>query len=139
MRYLVDTNAVSEWTKPKPDVGFVAWLRETDENAVFLSVITLAELRLGIERLAQGVRRFRLESWVQDDVMNRFEGRILALDFLIADAWGRLTAEGESRGRAISAMDAFLAATARVHSMTLVTRNMKDFVGFCEVINPWSQ
>jgi toxin FitB len=137
--FLLDTNAVSEWVKPTPDPGFVGWLQMADEDSVFLSVITLAELRFGTERLPLGARRSRLESWLQDDVIHRFEGRILPTDSLVADAWGRLVAQGESKGRSIAAMDGFLAATAHVHGLTVVTRNTNNFVGFCEIFNPWTK
>jgi predicted nucleic acid-binding protein len=137
--FLLDTNAVSEWVKPAPDSGFIGWLQMADEGSVFLSVITLAELRLGTELLPLGARRSRLESWLQEDVIDRFEGRILIADSIVADTWGRLVARGQSQGRSISAMDGFLAATAYVHSLTVVTRNTNDFIGFCEVFNPWTK
>jgi hypothetical protein len=137
--FLLDTNAVFEWVKPTPDPGFIGWLGTADEDSVFLSVITLAELRFGTEKLPMGARRSRLELWLQDDVIDRFDGRILPFDSLVADAWGRLSAQGESEGRSIAAMDGFLAATAYVHSLIVVTRNTNNFVGFCENFNPWTK
>jgi predicted nucleic acid-binding protein len=137
--YLLDTNAVSEWIKPAPDPGFISWMQSAYEDDVFLSVITLAELRRGTERLAPGARRTRLENWLHDDVINRFEGRILPVDASVGDAWGRLIAQGESEGRSITAMDGFLAATAHVHSLIVVTRNTDNFSGFCENFNPWTK
>jgi predicted nucleic acid-binding protein len=129
---------VSEWVRPRPDPSVVAWLAEADEDRVFLSVVTLAELRRGIARLAESRRRNRLDEWLRRELPLRFEGRILAIDEVIAAAWGDVMAEREARGRPISAMDAFIAATARVHQLTLVTRNAADFEGSVPgIVNPW--
>lgn len=117
----------------------MAWLAEADEDRVFISVVTLAELRRGIARLPQSHRRNRLDEWLQDDLPLRFEGRILPIDAAVAAAWGDIVAERERRGRPISAMDAFIAGTARVHHLTLVTRNGADFQGSVpEILNPWT-
>lgn len=138
MNFLIDTNVVSEWVRPRPDPRVVAWLAETDEDRVFLSVVTLAELRHGIARLSESRRRNRLDEWLRDDLLLRFEGRILTIDSVIAGAWGDVMAKREEHGRPISAMDAFIAATARVHGLTLVTRNAADFEGSVPaIVNPW--
>jgi len=137
--FLLDTNVVSEWVKPRPDPGVVAWLAEADEDRVFISVITLAELRHGIERLAAGARRKRLDEWLHHDLPLRFEGRILSVDAMVADVWGQMVAHREAAGRPIGPMDAFIAATAQVHQLTLVTRNASDFkASVPDVIDPWS-
>jgi predicted nucleic acid-binding protein len=136
--YLLDTNVVSEWTKPRPDAGVVRWLTEVNEEDVFLSVVTFAELRHGIERLATGARRKRLDEWLRSELPLRFEGRIVPVDGAVADEWGRLVARHEAGGRPISAMDALIAATAQVHGLTLVTRNTSDFEpSLKSVLNPW--
>jgi toxin FitB len=138
--FLLDTNVVSEWTKPRPNAGVVAWLAEVDEDRVFLSVITLAELRHGIQRLADSNRRRRLEGWLHDDLMLRFESRLLPIDPPIADRWGEVVAQREAAGRPIGVMDAFIAATATVHQHTLVTRNEPDFRSTVkEIVNPWER
>ena len=138
MSFLLDTNVVSEWTKPHPNPGLIAWLEEIDEDRVFLSVVTLTELRYGIERLAAGKKRRGLEDWVQNELPLRFEARILSIDAPVADACGRLAAQRESQGRPIDAMDTYIAATAEVHHLTLVTRNDSDFEGTVSCLNPWS-
>ena len=139
MSFLLDTNVVSEWTKPQPNAGVVQWLAEADEDEVFLSVVTFAELRHGIERLAVGARRRRLDEWLRSDLPLRFEERIVGVDGAIADEWGRLVARREARGRPIHAMDALIAATAQVHDLTLVTRNAHDFEASVKsVLNPWT-
>lgn len=138
MSFLLDTNVVSEWAKPRPDPGVVAWLTAADEDRVFLSVVSLAELRHGIDRLADGRRRRGLDAWLREDLPLRFEGRVLPVDQAIADRWGELVARREAAGRPIAAMDAFIAATASVHGLTLVTRNAADFRSVVrEIVNPW--
>ena len=139
MSFLLDTNVVSEWTKPRPNPGVVEWLEEVEENEVFLSVVTFAELRHGIERLPAGARRRRLDEWLSHDLPLRFEGRVVGVEGAIADEWGRLVARREARGRPISVMDALIAATAQVHSLTLVTRNTADFQASVKsLLNPWT-
>ena len=138
MRYLLDTNVVSEWTKPRPNPGVVEWLAQVDEDEVFLSVVTFAELRHGIERLPAGPRRRQLDAWLRGELAQRFEGRIALIDGAIADEWGRLVARHQARGRPIRAMDGLIAATAQVHALTLVTRNAADFqLSVKSVLNPW--
>jgi predicted nucleic acid-binding protein len=140
MSFLLDTNVVSESTKPRPNPGVVAWLAAVDEDDVFLSVITLTELRYGVERLAQGRRRKQLDRWLQQDLPLRFEGRILPIDALVADTCGKLVARTESLGRPIEARDAFIAATAQVHQLTLVTRNVSHFETTVKsILTPWSE
>jgi len=138
MSFLLDTNAVSEWVKPRPNPGAIRWMAAADEDRIFISVISLAELRYGVERLAASARRTRLERWLQHELPLRFEGRILPVDAAIAEAWGRAVARSEAAGRPIEAMDAFLAATAETHRLTLVTRNVSDFPTLKGVLNPWS-
>jgi toxin FitB len=130
---------VSEWVKPRPDPGLVRWLHEADEDRLFLSVVSLGELRLGIERLGPGRRRSSLERWLEQDLPIRFEGRLLPVDREVADLWGRVTADARRAGRPMGAMDAFLAATAWRHELALVTRNAVDFAAAgVQTLTPWS-
>ena len=139
MNFLLDTNVVSEWVKQRPDAGVIEWLSEIDEDRVFLSVVTLAELRHGIERLADSKRRKRLDAWLRDELAIRFEGRLLSVDQTVANHWGELVARREAVGRPIGAMDAFIAATSNVRSLKLVTRNESDFRSAVkEIVNPWT-
>lgn len=138
MSFLLDTNVVSEWTKPRPNAGVIDWLSHVDEDSVFLSVVTLAELRHGIQRLSPGKRRAQLDEWLRADLLLRFERRILPVGVAVADQWSNLVARCESKGRSIHAMDALIAATADVHSLTLVTRNSLDFAGVTKsIVDPW--
>lgn len=138
MKYLLDTNVISEPMKARPNPGVLDWLRRVDEDSVFLSVVSITELRYGIERLASGKRRDVLEAWLRKDMSSRFEGRILPVDIEVADACGRLVARSESQGRPIEPRDAFIAATAEVHGMNLVTRNASDFQPIVKsILTPW--
>ncbi len=139
MSFLLDTNVVSEWTKPQTDPGVVRWLAGIDEDRVCLSVVSLAEFRFGVNRLAEGARRTRLDRWLIDELPQRFEGRLLPVDRTVADHWGRLEARTRTRGRAMGAIDAFIAATALAHGLVVVTRTVADFTSSgVEVISPWS-
>jgi len=138
--WLLDTNVVSEWVKPQPDPGVIRWLAEADEDRVFISVVTLAELRYGIDRMPAGARRRRLELWLDEDLPHRFDGRILGVDAVVSDRWGRLLALAERKGRPIGPMDACLAAIAASRGLTLVTRNARDFTGAdVPLLDPWER
>lgn len=138
MSYLLDTNVVSEWVKPQPNPHVVAWLQEVDEDRVFLSVASLAEIRRGVELMPSGRRRESLAHWLATDLPSRFEGRILDIDSRVADAWGIVMARGQRSGMNPGVLDVFFAATAEVHRLTLVTRNVRDFLKFgVPLLNPW--
>ena len=139
MSFLLDTSVVSEWVKPRPDAGLVEWLATADEDRLYLSVVTLAELRHGIERLADGRRRARLETWLEHDLIERFDGRVVPIDERIAHTWGRLVAQAEAIGHPTGIMDGFIAATALATGLMLVTRNVSDFASLgLSVTNPWT-
>jgi predicted nucleic acid-binding protein len=136
--FLLDTNCISELIRPRPEPRVVEWMRAVDESLLYLSVLTLGEIRAGAARLAQSKRRAYLESWLELDVRVRFSGRILTLDDVVADRWGWLTAEAERRGRSLPAVDGLLAATAIEHNLTIVSRNVGDFAhARVPILNPW--
>jgi len=136
--FLLDTNAVSEWVKPRPNPGLIGWMEAADEDRIFISVVTLAELHYGVERMSAGRRRNRLEQWLQHELPLRFESRVLPVDGNVAEVWGRMVSRHEAAGRPIGAMDAFLAATAETHRLILVTRNVTDFPLLKAILNPWT-
>ncbi len=137
--FLLDTNVVSELVKPKPDENVVRWVEETDESILFLSVLTLGEIRNGIESLHSGRRRARLESWLQVDLRSRFQDRILSIDEGIADRWGTISASAAAKGKPVPVIDGLLAATASHHNLTLVTRNGADVAGTgVPTLDPWT-
>ncbi len=138
MNYLLDTNVVSEWTKPRPNAGVVQWLAEADEDRIFLSVVTLGELQYGVERLAPGAKRKQLAEWLEGELRGRFEKRVVEIDEGVAVAWGKLLAAADAAGRPMAALDGFLAATALAKGMTVVTRNKQDFAAAgVGTLNPW--
>ena len=138
MSFLLDTNVVSEWVKPQPNPHVVAWLAEVDEDRVFLSVASLAEIRRGIELMPKGKRRDRLFDWLTGDLPARFDGRILDINQRIAETWGIVMARGQKAGLNVHIMDAFFAATAEAHRLTLVTRNVQHFLKLgTPLLNPW--
>jgi len=138
LNYLIDTNVVSELAKSRPDARVVKWIAEADEDRVCLSVITFAEIRHGIEEMAPGQRREVLKLWLEEELTSRFDGRIFAVGLAVAQAWGVLVARAREKGVTIGVMDAFLAATAEAHGLTLVTRNTRHFekLGLA-LVNPW--
>jgi predicted nucleic acid-binding protein len=138
--FLLDTNVVSESMRPQPHSGVLEWLADIDEDRVHLSVVTLAEIRYGIERMPTGRRRKRLDDWLRHDLVLRFEGRLLPISPEIADAWGKIVAHRDALGRPIGVMDAFIAATAETHALTLVTRDVAGFETVVrKIVNPWSK
>lgn len=140
MTFLLDTNVLSEPTRPRPDPGVLAWLANADEDGMFVSAITIAELRYGIQRLTTGRRRTMLENWLQQYLRPRFGDRILPVNADVADTCGRLIAQSESKGRPIAVADGYIAATAVSHGLTLVTRDVSDFeVVVKSVFSPWNR
>ncbi len=139
MSDLLDTNVVSEWTKPRPDTAVIAWLHGVDEDQTYLSVMTIAELRRGVELLPDGRRRAGLHAWLEIDLPARFEDRLLSVNEEVAHAWGRVMARARQGGVGLSVMDGFLAATAAVYGLRLVTRSTADFASLgIDLFNPWS-
>jgi hypothetical protein len=139
LNYLLDTSAVSEVVKPKPDPAVIEWLTQADEEALFLSVLTIGELEKGVAKLADGKRRTRLRAWVRRDLVTRFAGRLLPVDLQIADRWGALVGTSESKGLPLLVIDSLIAATCLVHGLTAVTRNRADFERCgVECFSPWS-
>lgn len=135
MSYLLDTNVVSETIRRAPHTTALAWLEQIPGESLFVSVLTLGEIRKGIEALADRKRREKLRLWLDHELPRWFEGRVLPVDLAVADRWGRLLAEV---GRPVPTIDSLLAATALHHDLALVTRNARDFdYPGLEVINPF--
>jgi predicted nucleic acid-binding protein len=136
LSYLIDTNVLSELRRREPDVRVVRWFAERPAGTLYLSVLTLGELRKGIGALPESPRKLALLDWLETELPMFFAGRILAIDSKVADRWGRLVAQA---GRPLPAIDSLLAATALTHGLTLVTRNLKDFSHpDLTVLDPWS-
>jgi toxin FitB len=138
VRYLLDTCVVSELTRLHPAPGVVDWVRSQQEEHLFLSVLTLGELRRGIERLPDSRKRRRLENWFDRDLKLRFSGRCLVIDEEVCERWGFITARAAKGGTAVPVLDGLIAATALVHGMTVVTRNTADVSATgVLLLNPW--
>lgn len=136
--FLLDTCAISESRKPKPNAGFDEWLRCVDAHVVYLSVITLGEIRSGIERLTDRAKRASFEVWLESNVPAQFKGRILSFDAGVADRWGRLIGS-TPKGVLLAGVDSFIAATALHHDLSIVTRNVRDFERTgASITNPWT-
>ena len=139
MRYLLDTCVISEAAKARPNPKVVKWIDACDEEALFLSVLTLGEVQKGIARLADGTRRDAIQRWLDADLRTRFSDRVLPIDEEVALTWGLVQGEAERRGTPLPTIDGLLGATALAHNLTIVTRNDKDLrpTG-ARVLNPWT-
>ena len=138
MNFLLDTNVISELARRDPSRAVISWLDRISEDSLYISVVTLAELHHGVEKLPTGAKRSRLHIWLSEALPDRFEGRILPIDARVAQHWGIVVAQCENRGRAMEPMDALLAATALVHKLTLATRNTRHFAIMADaIVNPW--
>jgi predicted nucleic acid-binding protein len=136
--FLLDTNCISEVVRSTPEPRVLEWMESAEESLLYLSVLTLGEIRRGVAGLPHGKRRTHLETWLELDLQARFSGRILAVDAAIADRWGLLADQAKRKGRTVSAIDGLLAATALHHNLTVVSRNVSDFANTAvAVLNPW--
>jgi predicted nucleic acid-binding protein len=139
VNYLLDTNVISEWVKPKPRASVIEWLHEADDDRLFLSVVSIADIRRGIELLPSSRRKSQLITWLDIELTVRFEGRIIDITRDIADNWGVCMGKSRKAGRALEPMDAFFAATAVSRQLVLVTRNTLDFEHLdIGLYNPWN-
>jgi predicted nucleic acid-binding protein len=137
--FLLDTNIPSELIRTRPETRVGNWVYAQDEHALYLSVVSVGELRRGFVVLPASKRRAALERWFENDLLPRFYGRILPVTHAIADRWGVLDGQCQLNGTPLNTADGMIAATAVEHELTLVTRNVKDFAGLgIEVLNPWS-
>ena len=136
--YLLDTNCISEAVRVNPEPRVLSWLEAAEETLLYLSVLTLGEIRKGVAALTQGNRRTLLEAWLEVELQARFAGRILSIDAAVADRWGALAAGVKAMGATLSSIDGLLAATALHHNLTIVSRNVGDFANTqVPVLNPW--
>jgi predicted nucleic acid-binding protein len=138
MKYILDTNVIAELVAARPNPKVVNWIQSIDSNQVFLSVIAIGELKKGIEKFPDSDRKARLDHWLNDDLLVRFENQLLSIDQETMLIWGTLVARVESMGLPISAIDSLLAATALQWHYSLVTRNTAHFEGTgIALLNPW--
>ena len=138
MKFILDTCVISELITKKPKPQVVEFVDALESDEVFLSVITIGEIIKGIEKLSDSPRKTELRRCLQDDLLARFQGKILPLDTDTIVEWGMLSARTEAAGKPMPAIDSLIAATTLANKMTLVTRNVSDFDGAgIEIANPW--
>ncbi len=135
--YLLDTNIISNITKPEPSDSLLAWMAEQDDEKLFISSLTVGEIWRGVLQTPAGRKRDELEAWFAgpDGPPALFAGRVLPFDQKAGVVWARLMAEGRAKGRPRSALDTIVAATAEANDCVVVTDNEKDFADV-EIINP---
>ena len=136
-RYLLDTNIISNFTRPSPSDALIAWMAEQPDDDLFIASLTVAEIRRGVLEKPHGKRRDQLEAWFigPHGPQALFAGRILVFDERAGLIWARLMADGKATGRPRSGFDMMIAAIAEVHDCVVVTDNEKDFDGI-EILNP---
>lgn len=140
MRFLLDTCAISELIAKQPEPGLIQWIDSIGEEKIYLSVITIGEIKKGVEKLPDSRRKSELAEWLKDDLLTRFKDKILPIDTDVMLVWGELVASLERQGRKMPAMDSLIAAIAVHGKLNLVTRNEDDFTHTgVAVINPWKR
>jgi len=140
MNYLLDTNVISELISKRSNKKVVEWLDRLDSNTIYLSVITIGEIRKGIEKLPSSKRKERIKEWLEGDLLLRSQGRILEITTEVMLIWGELTGRLKKEGRPITAIDSLIAAIALQGNYRLVTRNEHDFqYTGVTIINPWKE
>lgn len=140
MSYLLDTCVISELIKGNPEAAVMQWLESTDESFTYVSVLSVGEIQKGIAKLTPSRRKEALAEWLEKDLKTRFAKRFLDFDILSALKWGEILGAQEKKGINVPLMDSLIAATALIHSLTVVTRNGKDMENMgVEIMNPWGK
>jgi toxin FitB len=138
MNYILDTNVISELVMSQPDANVTRWIESVDPQNVYLSVITVGELKKGIEKMPNSRRRTVLGAWLINDLLVRFQDHLLPIDTSVMLTWGSLVAHMEAIGKPMPAIDSLIAATTLHSGCTLSTRNVKDFEhAGISLFNPW--
>ena len=138
MNYLLDTCVLSEYTRRKPDGKVIQWMDAIQDDELFISVITFGEIQRGIDKLTESHRKTDLVTWMNEDLVNRFDGRIVPIDLETMLLWGNLTARMDANGTPMGVMDSLIAVSALRNNLVLVTRNESDFqASGVRLVNPW--
>lgn len=136
MNYLLDTNVICELIKPNPTLSVINWVNAAQDSTLYISVITLGEIRKGVDGIQENNRREKIYQWLETELPAYFGDRILVIDREVANKWGEL--QSTKKGCPLPAIDGLIAATAIIHHLKLVTRNVKDFANASlDIINPW--
>lgn len=138
MNFLIDTCVLSEFVKKKPAQKIVDWLKDQEEESLFLSVMTIGEIQKGVVRLPESKKKKDLQIWLNRDLKRRFEGRILPVDDRVATLWGEILGHAEIKGDAVPAVDGLIAATGLAHDLVVITRNAKHIAKTgVRLVDPW--
>lgn len=138
MKYLLDTCLISELVKPTPNKKVIKWLNDIPSTALFLSAITIGEIRKGLTKLPSSKKKETLTVWL-NTLLRDYRERIFSIDLIVAENWGVIQGNAEKAGMPMSSIDSLIAATAHTHNLTLVTRNEDDFVpSQISILNPWN-
>jgi len=137
LKYLVDTCVISEIVKPCPDKLLIEWLLETPSDRLYLSVLTVGEIRKGVSKLPSSRKKAKLTEWL-NTLIEDYKDRILSVDLTVSENWGEMQSSAEKEGLTLATIDGLIASIARTHNLILVTRNENDFQG-CDIplFNPW--
>lgn len=137
MKYLLDTCVLSELVKPLPAPDVIAWLKDIPSEELFLSVLTIGEIRKGLTKLPDSAKKKKLALWL-NTILEEYRDRIIPIDLMVSDTWGIIQGNAEREGKPMSSIDGLIAATTYTHNLTLVTRNENDFESSnIPIMNPW--
>lgn len=140
MKYLLDTCVISEMIKPTPNPTVIDWINHHRDPVLFLSVLTVGEIQKGIAKLPDSGKKTVLQAWIDRDLQQRFDGRILDITEEVAKRWGEIQAAAEQRGVKMPIIDSLIAATGLVHDLTVVTRNVTDMANSgVKLLNVWEE
>jgi len=140
VNYLLDTCVVSELIKKSPSENVISWLENQDETNLYLSVLTFGEIQKGIEKAPDKKRKNKLIIWLEEDLKQRFKGRIIPIDQNVAMKWGEIQGITEKLGKTMPSIDGLIAVSGLVHHCTVVTRNTSDMENSTvELFDPWNK
>ena len=137
MKYLLDTCVISEFVKPVPHKNVISWIKDISSEMLFLSVVTIGEIRKGITKLPDSKKKQKLTLWL-NTLLEEYKERIIPIDLMVADTWGIIQGNAEKNGKPMATIDGLISATAYTHNLTFITRNEEDFtISKIPIINPW--
>jgi toxin FitB len=138
MNYLLDTCLISELSKLKPNEKVVDWVLSENETNFYVSVLTFGELHKGVQKLPASKKKEELQVWIEDELKNRFQNRIIGIDMRVSILWGKIQCFAEKKGKPMPAIDSLIAATGIAYELTVVTRNVTDMEqSGVKLLNPW--